>query len=59
MNEENKNEKNRGYEPEYNFIEGTYSSIDMLLEEGSKARIQQREEKLNNSPIFEIPSNIK
>ena len=59
MSEENKNEKKRGYGPNDNFVGNTYSSIDMLLEEGSRARMKQRAEKIKNAPILVIPSNIK
>jgi hypothetical protein len=56
---EEKKEKRRGYGPDDNFIGGTCSSIDAILEEGSKARMKQRAEKLKNAPILVIPSNIK
>jgi hypothetical protein len=59
MSEENKNEKKRGYGPDDNFIGSTCSSIDMLLEEGTRARMKQRAERLKNAPILVIPSNIK
>lgn len=58
MSKENKNEKRRGYGPDDNYYSPT-NSIDAILEAGSRERARLRAEKLKNTPILSIPSNIK
>ena len=58
MSEENKKEKKRGYGPDDNYYSPT-NSIDAILEAGPRERARQRAEKLKNTPILVIPTNIK
>ena len=58
MSEENNNSKKRGYGPDDNYYSPT-NSIDAILEAGSRERARQRTEKLKNTPILVIPTNIK